>query len=66
VAILTSVGSALCYNDDVPVLRCPMRLGEIDMQIERNLVSSRLGRACRPSRSSMWRFHRIKSRNSHS
>lgn len=45
VAMLTSAGSSAEDCGPIPVLKCPIRLAEIDLQIERSLVSSTLGRA---------------------
>lgn len=45
VTILTAEGSPADDRDDVAVLKCPVRLAEIDLQIERSLLSSTLGRA---------------------
>lgn len=45
VAVLTAVGSNVEDANGVVVLKCPVRLAEMDLQIERSLLSSTLGRA---------------------
>lgn len=45
VALLTCAGSPADDQPGVAVLKCPVRLAEIDLQIERSLLSSTLGRA---------------------
>lgn len=45
VALLTSAGVHVEDRGEIAVLKCPIRLDEIDLQIERSLVSSTLGRA---------------------
>lgn len=45
VAVLTSMGSPATDDGEIAVLKCPVRLAEIDLQVERSLLSSTLGRA---------------------
>lgn len=44
-AVLTSAGSRAEDLGEIAVLKCPVRLAEIDLQIERSLQSLTLGRA---------------------
>lgn len=45
VVVLTAAGSTAEDRDDIAVLKCPVRLAEMDLEIERSLLASTLGRA---------------------
>lgn len=44
VALLTAADMGQVVPTEVPVLLCPLRVGELDLEIEKRLTSSRVGR----------------------